>query len=403
MNTAASEPLRQPNISYEPNLETYNARRKQRYEALQLCSTVPTTLPHGFPQRLESTLAWDVTSVKKEYNWVYHLTDTDVQEIDVALKYFRSTNGNGPLQLGAINVETFPLPTLRNTLRHISNEIHNGYGFKVIRGLAVQAYSTEDNIAIYAGLSAHLAPARGRQDTIFQGKPADVMILHIKDLTKTMDVQNITAPAFTSETQVFHTDSGDVVALFALGIAAEGGQSKLASSWRIYNELAATRPDLIRTLADSWPVDDFGKTDKGYHLRPLLYHHRQTQTSPERIIIQYARRVFTGYRTRPRSSNIPPITEAQAEALDALQFLAEENAISLDFQPGDIQYINNLSIVHAREAYTDSPTQQRHLIRMWLRDPALAWPTPEALKQGWTRLYEQVVPEKELINSESCN
>jgi hypothetical protein len=57
----------------------------------------------------------------------------------------------------------------------------------------------------------------------------------------------------------------------------------------------------------------------------------------------------------PRSSEIPPITEAQAEALDALHFLGEKYALGLNFQQGDIQYINNLSIFHARDGFTDTP------------------------------------------------
>lgn len=72
-------------------------------------------------------------------------------------------------------------------------------------------------------------------------------------------------------------------------------------------------------------------------------------------MIQYARRGFTGFLHLPRSSNIPPITEAQAEALDALHYLAEKFSVSLDFQRGDVQYINNLSIFHARDGFVDAP------------------------------------------------
>ena len=76
------------------------------------------------------------------------------------------------------------------------------------------------------------------------------------------------------------------------------------------------------------------------------------------MIIQYARRTFTGYWGLPRSSNIPPITEAQAEALDTLHFLAEKYAVTLDFKQGDIQYANNLSIFHARMGFKDTPDHQ---------------------------------------------
>lgn len=90
----------------------------------------------------------------------------------------------------------------------------------------------------------------------------------------------------------------------------------------------------------------------------MLQYQPATAEAPERIIVQYARRYFTGYKGLPRSANIPPITEAQAEALDALHFLAEKHAIGLDFRQGDIQFANNLSIFHARDGYTDNPGQK---------------------------------------------
>lgn len=100
----------------------------------------------------------------------------------------------------------------------------------------------------------------------------------------------------------------------------------------------------------------FGKSGPpGYTARPLLYHQPAEDDAPERLIIQYARRSFTGYWGLPRSADIPPITEAQAEALDALHFTAEKSAVALEFQAGDIQFVNNLSIFHARGSFKDSP------------------------------------------------
>ncbi len=104
--------------------------------------------------------------------------------------------------------------------------------------------------------------------------------------------------------------------------------------------------------------NSFGKLDKPYTSAPLLHFQPATDTDPERLIIQYARRSFTGYWGLPRSSNIPPITEAQAEALDALHYTAEKYAVALDFRQGDIQYVNNLSIFHARAGFQDSAEKQ---------------------------------------------
>lgn len=157
---------------------------------------------------------------------------------------------------GQIEQTTFPLPNLHATLRAISKEIHSGHGFKVVRGIPVHKYSHADNIIIFAGLASHIAPARGRQDHSFNDKPADVVLTHIKDLSRDVDAHQIGAPAYTTEKQVFHTDVGDIIALFALEAAAEGGESYLSSSWAVYNALAETRPDLIRTLAEPWDFDE---------------------------------------------------------------------------------------------------------------------------------------------------
>lgn len=154
--------------------------------------------------------------------------------------------------MGHISQDTFPLPKLHRSLRAIADELHNGRGFKVLRGLPVTKHNREDNIIIYAGVSSHIAPIRGRQDHQFEGKPADVIINHIKDMSKTVEANKIGAPAYTTDKQVFHTDAGDLIALHCLETAASGGESKLSSSWTVYNELARTRPDLIHTLAEPW-------------------------------------------------------------------------------------------------------------------------------------------------------
>jgi len=127
----------------------------------------------------------------------------------------------------------------------------------VIRGVPITKYTREENIIIYAGISSHIAPIRGRQDDKHDGQPADVVLAHIKDLSGKVDASSIGAPAYTTEKQVFHTDIGNIVALFALGEAAEGGQSYLSSSWKVYNEIASKRPDLIRTLSEPWVFDKF--------------------------------------------------------------------------------------------------------------------------------------------------
>jgi Taurine catabolism dioxygenase TauD, TfdA family len=58
--------------------------------------------------------------------------------------------------------------------------------------------------------------------------------------------------------QPFHTDIGSIIGLYALGEAAQGGESKLASSATVYNQIAKTRSDIIQLLAKSnWVFDRY--------------------------------------------------------------------------------------------------------------------------------------------------
>lgn len=244
---AIAEVAQQPDIGYTPDHDKYLARVQRNLRS----SNLDKTLPPGFPAELKSHLVWDNTDIADRYNWTYELTESDLSEIEDALDHFKSLGK----PLGHVNQDTFPLPRLHSKLREISHEIHHAFGFKVLRGLPVSTHTREEIIIIYAGIASHIAPIRGRQDSQYDGKPADVVLNHIKDLSKVYDANTIGAPAYTTDKQVFHTDSGDVIALLSLEEAAEGGESKLSSSWRVYNELARTRPDLIRVLAEPWPTE----------------------------------------------------------------------------------------------------------------------------------------------------
>ncbi|KAI3337240.1 TfdA family taurine catabolism dioxygenase TauD [Xylariaceae sp. AK1471] len=382
-------PHGQPDISYHPDYKKWQARAARRLQEGDL----PKSVPESFPKKLTGDLVWEGQTITDTFNWTYVLSPEHLAEIDRALTHFKGLDK----PLGAVAQETFPLPTLHAELRRLSAELHTGHGFFVLRGLRVDKYTREENIIIYAGVSAHVASQRGRQDHKFNGEKADVVLAHIKDLTGSDKSGVIGSPAYTTDKQVFHTDSGDIVSLFALETSAVGGASKLASTWRVYNEIAATRPDLIHTLLASWDMEVFEDSDKQYTERPLMFHFPATESRPERIALQYARRYFVGFGALPRNANIPPITEAQAEALDTVHFLGEKFCVNTDFQKGDIQYVNNLAIFHARDGFTDTPEQQRHLLRLWLRDPENAWDTPKVLQWRWDQLYKDVTPETQVF------
>ena len=71
-----------------------------------------------------------------------------------------------------------------------------------------------------------------------------------------------------------------------------------------------------------------------------------------------------------RFPEVPRLTPQLIAACDAMDALANDPAIHLDmdFQPGDMQFLNNHAILHARDRYEDfeEPDRKRHMLRLWL-------------------------------------
>ena len=76
-----------PDIDYKPDMAKYLARIKRRHETEKL----ETTLPEGFPAQLESKLVWKGENLAETYDWNYQLTDSDIEEIEAALRHFQCT------------------------------------------------------------------------------------------------------------------------------------------------------------------------------------------------------------------------------------------------------------------------------------------------------------------------
>ena len=87
-----------------------------------------------------------------------------------------------------------------------------------------------------------------------------------------------------------------------------------------------------------------------------------------------------------RFPEIARLTPEQTEALDLVEHLAESDTFrfDMDFRPGDMQFVHNHVLLHARTAYEDwpEPERRRHLLRLWLsaHDPR---PLPPVFEQRY--------------------
>lgn len=120
-----------------------------------------------------------------------------------------------------------------------------------------------------------------------------------------------------------------------------------------------------------------------------------------------------GPHPKDYNSSIPHMTPRQKDALAVLQATAQKHQIRLETQVGDLVFINNLGLLHARESYKDGYCS-RHLVRLWLRNTRLGWAIPPSMKMPWdasfgdgakkvVRRYYPIVPMPEYMESKYSN
>ncbi|MFK7966961.1 MAG: TauD/TfdA family dioxygenase [Burkholderiaceae bacterium] len=335
-------------------------------EALAVQAGTQVT-PSSLPPAVTSPAAWVGADIAKGEQWVAVLADAEIAEVEQAINSVLSSGTD----LRTLNPERFPLPQLAKRLENLRHDLLHGLGFAVLRGLPVQRWNAEQSAAACLGLGAHIGLVRSQN-----GKGH--LLGHVQDLGRDA-VNDPTARIYqTTERQTFHTDSCDVVSLLCLKTAKRGGESALVSSMTVYNEMLARRPDLLAELFQPMHTDRRGEIpagEKPWHEIPVFSWYEGALSA------LYARRYIDSAR---RFDEVPAFTPAQKEALDMFDSLAEDLdlGLRLSFEPGDMQWVHNHTMLHDRTAFEDweDPADKRHLLRLWLAVPG-ARPLPAVYAQ----------------------
>ncbi len=250
----------------------------------------------------------------------------------------------------------FPLPGMEAELADWSARLERGRGFLLLRGFPIDELTTEELELAWVGLGTHLGVP------VAQNKWGE-LLTHVRDERLPADAGKVRLYR-TRERQDFHTDGADIIGLLCLHRARSGGESKLVSSWALYNELLSTRPDLLEALYHPVGWDRQGDVPPGEAPWFLL--------APINDVGGTARLFYLGWyiRDSQQHADAPRLTPLQLEAMETLERLANDPAfhVEMGFEPGDVQLLNNGRILHAREAYEDDvdPAERRHLLRLWL-------------------------------------
>ena len=320
------------------DFRTYHLARRMPAVAMQ-----PVIDPAG----------WVPDSLGPVQDWAYRISDQDQEELLAAVDDFRKRR----LPLPEVNRESFPLKKLAGVLADIRRELIDGRGMVMVQNFPVDRLDREAVAIAYLGLGSYLG------EKMVQNKYGHVLG-HVKDIGENYGT---TGRSYNTSAEVrFHSDACDYVGLLCLHPAKKGGTSRVASSVTLYNKMLERRPDLVEVL-----TQDFYRSHKGEMTPGTCPWYKQPIFC---FTDGYFSAIGAGSTIEKvlRLPGVPPLTPEQKEAVVLYRNTVAEFAADIEFKKGDIQFLANHVTLHSRREFEDwpEPHRRRHLLRLWLRDPA---------------------------------
>ena len=96
-----------------------------------------------FPDRVTGSSAWTRDELAEDKSWIYYLSVTEINEIEAAIELVRQEG----LKVYEFGMDDFPLETLSVRLDVIIEQVENGRGCALIKGLDPANYD-EDTLKI---------------------------------------------------------------------------------------------------------------------------------------------------------------------------------------------------------------------------------------------------------------
>ncbi|KAE8351300.1 hypothetical protein BDV28DRAFT_150101 [Aspergillus coremiiformis] len=315
-----------------------------------------------FPKAISGPTVWRSEDYREQpEKWTHRFTSEEIAELSATADAFLANK----IPLTGISKSNFPLPNLAKRLAELRADLIDGKGFILFKGFPVQEWGNHKSAVAYMGLGTYLG--------YFVSQNSRGHVLgHVKDLGEDPTQIDSVRIYRTNARQFFHTDNSDIVGLLCIARALEGGESDIVSSHHVYNTLAKERPDVLKTLTEpSWYFDRKGETSKGeeeYIRTSVVYLERGENA---RVYIKWDPYYVRSLSRFSDAGIIPPLSSTQVEALQVLEATCNRLSLHMILEVGDIQFLSNLHVLHARTAYTDHapPTPRRHLMRLWLATP----------------------------------
>ncbi len=298
---------------------------------------------------IKDPAVWTAASFAGPQDYTIAFTPPELAEMDAIVARIRAER----VAIETVGAELYHWPRVTRKLVSIYPEIKCGRGFVVLAGLPTDRYSKEELGLLYWGMGQVLGECAS------QSAKGD-RLGHVRDMSAT----DPGARAYQNRYELNpHTDFTDVVGLFCLRDAKSGGETPLASALHIHNEIARTRPDLLDILYRGFRNHRRGEEQPGED--PITPHRVPVFSRAGGAVSLRFVRPYIEAAARDLGE---PLTQAETEALDLVQHLAERDRLDLKLAPGAMVLFNNYTIIHARRPFVDheEADRKRHLLRMWI-------------------------------------
>jgi hypothetical protein len=295
--------------------------------------------------------AWRGASMQQRDEWLVPLDDSHVAELRCAIEGPESS----ARPLTDLGRDDFALPTLAPVLERVLDDLIDGRGFVLLRGLPIESLSARQAELVFWAIGLHLGIP------IPQNDAGDVLV-HVRD--DGLDFANPTVRGYQTRQRLdYHSDSSDIVGLLCRHPARVGGVSTIVSATAVHDEVARLRPDLAALLREPWWFDRRkGDTPENFFQRRICAYN-----DAGRLHTHYGR---AHIESAVRGAGVPALSAARIAALDAVDELTNspEFVLNMQFRVGDVQFLNNYLVMHARTDYEDwpEPERKRDLLRLWL-------------------------------------
>jgi alpha-ketoglutarate-dependent taurine dioxygenase len=295
-------------------------------------------------------------------DWLVPFSQACVAELDTIVQFLR----HSPRPVTHLSPASFALTACTSVMTRVHAQMHSHIGFAVVDRVPVERYSAMENRAIGWLLASLLGQ-------VVAQKWDGTLLYDVKDSGKPLG--HGVRRSVTNLAQPFHTDGGwlwlppSAIGLFCLLPAQQGGLSRVASLCTVHNELRRWHPDLLARLYHPFWWDrqaEHGPDDVWVSRHPVYQYDGHTLMA----------RYYEDYVCHGTKLAGERLDTAGTAALSAMRAIldAPENWVEFRVEQGQLQYVNNRQLAHARTAFdaTSGVRSPRHMLRLWNRDEGTA-------------------------------